>query len=62
MPGVIARGLLGAEPDIDPDARRTQPRMTLARHVRIGIFNRRDDARDARSDDRIRARRRLAEM
>ena len=62
MPGMIARGLRRAEPDIDRDAGGAQPRMALPRHFRIGILDRRHHARDAGGDDGIGAGRRLAEM
>ena len=62
MPGMIARGLRGAQPDIDRDAGGAQPGMALPGHFRIGILDRRHHARNAGGDDRIGAGRRLAEM
>ena len=62
MSGVIARGFRSAEPDIDDDAGGAQFGMALACHFRIGILDRRHHAGNSRSDHRIDAGRRLAEM
>ena len=45
MAGMIAARLVGADADLDRNAGRAQPRMTRARDFRIGVFQRRDDAR-----------------
>ena len=58
--GVVAPRLVGADADIDRNALRAQPRMARARDFRIGILERRDDARNAGLDDGIGAGRRLA--
>ena len=60
--GMIAPRLLGADADLDRDARRAQPRVARARDFGIGIFERRDDARNAGGDDGVGAGRRLAVM
>ena len=62
MPGMVARGLVGAEPDIDRDAGGAQPAMALPRHLRIGVLDRRHHARDAGGDHGVGAGRRLAVM
>ena len=62
MAGMIAPRFLGADADIDGDAGRAQPRVARAGNLRIGIFDRRDDPGHAGGDDRVGARRRLAEM
>ena len=62
MPGMVARGLAGAQSDIDRDPRCTQSGMPLPADVRIRILDRRDNAGKPGRDDGIRARRRAAEM
>src|SRR5947209_27427 len=62
MPGVIACSVHRAQADIDRDAGGTQALVALAGHFRIRILDRRDHAGDTCGDDRIGARRRLADM
>lgn len=62
MTGVGAPGGLGAQPHLDRDAVGGKQRMALPRDLRIGIGDGRDHPRDARSDDRVGAGRRLAVM
>ena len=44
VPGMRAPGLLGADADLDHDPRFGHAPMAGARHLRIGIDQRRDDA------------------
>ena len=60
--GMVVARFLGAGVNIDDNASRTKPRVALAGHFRIGIFDRRDDARQACSDDGVGAGRRFAVM
>src|SRR5258705_1378479 len=60
--GMVARGLFRAKPDIDRDAGGAKSCVALASDFRIGILDRRDHARNPRSDDGIDTRRRFAEM
>ncbi|MDB5574471.1 MAG: hypothetical protein JWR79_1628 [Tardiphaga sp.] len=60
--GMIAGGLVAEQPDIDDDAGRAQSRMALPRDIRIGIWHRRHDPRDAGRDHRVGARRRAPDM
>ena len=53
-----ARASFGAEADVDRDACGAQPRVPCAGDFGIGIFQRRDDARDAGGDDGVGAGRR----
>ena len=62
VPGVIAPRLIGAKTDLDGDAFRPHALVSLPGHLRIWIFQCRDDARDARPDNGVSARRRLALM
>ena len=62
MPGVIAARLIGAKTDLDGDAFRPHALVSLPGHLRIWIFQCGDDARDARTDNGVSARRRLALM
>ena len=57
---MIAACLLGADAHFDRNARRAQPRMAFAGDFGIGVLERRYDARNARRDDSVGARRRLA--
>ena len=59
---MVAPRLLGADADIDRDAGGAQPRVALPGHFGIGIFERRDHARNAGGDDGVGARRRFAVM
>lgn len=54
--------LVGPDPHIDRNAGRAQPRVTAPSNLGIGVFQRRDDTRDAGLDNGIRAGRRLAMM
>src|SRR5262249_18301808 len=60
--GMIAPRLLGTRTDLDGDAFRPHALVPLPGHTRIWIFQRRDDARDARTDNGIGAGRCLAVM
>ena len=51
--GVVAARFVSPGADIDHDAGRTQPRMSLARYLGIRVLDRRDDARDTRGYDGI---------
>ena len=62
MPGMVVRGLLRAQADIDGDAGGAKFCVPLARDFGIGILDRRDHARNAGGDDRVRTGRRFAEM
>ena len=62
MPRMGAARLLGADADIDRDAVLAQPRMALAGDLGVRVFQRRDDARDARRQDGVDAGRGLAVM
>src|SRR6266849_1259933 len=62
VPGVIARSLRRAEPDIDGDAGGPKFCMALAGDFRIGILDRRHHARDTGGDNGVRAGRRFADM
>jgi hypothetical protein len=62
MAGMVAARFLRADADLDIYARSPQPRMALARHFRVGVFERRDDAGNAGGDDGVGARRRSAVM
>ena len=59
---MIAARLVGADAGLDRYPGGTQPRVALPGHFRIGIFQRRDDARDAGGNDGIGAGRRFAVM
>ena len=60
VPGMIEPRFIGAHADCYGEAGRAQPRVTGAGNLRVWIFERRHDAGDARGDDRVGARRRLA--
>ena len=47
MAGMVAPRRVGADADFDRDAGGAQPRMARAGDFGIGIFQRRDDARNA---------------
>ncbi len=60
--GVVAPRLIGADADLDGNARGAKPRVTLPCHFRIGIFQRRHHPRNAGGNHRIGAGRRFAVM
>src|SRR6266850_3236773 len=62
VPGMVARGLHCAEPDIDRDARGAKFCMALACDLRIGIPDRRHNASNSSGNDSVGAGRRLADM
>src|SRR5579883_137405 len=62
MSGVVARSLLRAKADIDPDPRRAKPCMPLAGYFGVRVLDCGDYARNASGDDRIGAWWRFAEM
>ena len=62
MAGVVARGFLGADADLDRDPSGAQPSVTLTGDQRIGVFDRRHHPRNAGGDHRIGARRCAAVM
>jgi hypothetical protein len=62
VPGVIAPRLVRTKPDLDGDTFRPHALVSLPGHLRIRIFQRRDDAGDARTDNGVSAGRRLAVM
>ncbi len=62
MAGVIAPRLIGADADIDGNARGAQPGVALPCHFGIGVFERRHHARNAGGNDGVGAGRRFAVM
>ena len=60
--GMVARGLHCAEPDIDRDAGGAEFGVALPGYLRIGILDRRHNARNASGNESIGTRRRLADM
>ena len=62
MAGVAARGLVRAEPGFDRDPAFAELGVTLPRHLRIDVLQRRHHAGDPGLDDGVDARRRLAVM
>ncbi len=62
MPGVVECGFRRAQAHIHRNACRAQPRVSLARDLRIGVLDRRHHTLDTGRDHRIGAGRRLAEM
>ena len=61
-PAWARRASSAPRPDLDRDALGAQALVALAGDFRIGILQRRNDARDAGLDDGVGARRRLALM
>ena len=62
MSGMVTARFVGADADINRDARIAKPLVAGARHFGVRVFKRGDDARNSRSDDGIGAGRRLAKM
>ena len=62
MPGMVVRGFLGKQADIDGDAGGAKFCVPLACDFGIGILDRCHHARNARGDDRVRTGWRFAEM
>src|SRR6516165_6436307 len=62
MAGMGVSGISGAKPDVDGNPGGTELCMPLACDLRIGILDRSDHPGNSSGNDRIRARRRFAEM
>src|SRR5262249_5889030 len=62
MPGMGAPRRIGAGADLDSNAVGLEPGVALPSHLRIGILECSDDARNARRDYGVGAGRRLAVM